>query len=318
MVKEYKQKLLQLVADPEFFKTNRVEENKQRFEQQHPNRLINVFERISVDDDGIHVHFKGLAYPRHGFPFHEALDALYLVKKYTMNIVATLGQKELKWAFLGFALTSWKNKIKVITIALEKYNAFGDRALNHVLFSDRLTGTIILKRKYCMKFSRETIDFVSRFLDNLGINAENQVASIRDDFAEIIGMIFEYDDSYRYMARDIMSETSRHDLYIAPRREIKRLARIFMKRAKYGEAFNQKVTSFINITTMALLHPRIKKAFQEAVLDSDFYSFQYDKADEHHVLQRNGYDFHGMSDEERNQIYLDFYGDNLPEVIKVP
>jgi hypothetical protein len=227
-----------------------------------------------------------------------------------MSLIHTFALKELKWTFLGFVFTSWKKKIKILETALYQYCTFADRTYNTVLFPDGLRGTIYLKEQYYSLFSREVMFLVSEFLQELGIS-ENVAKST----GKIIGTMFEYDDAYRYRVEDIMSETDNFTFRSQPRSELKRLGAIMANR---DHEVGHKFQTGIRLVRFALLSRKVRNAFRSAVFMSEFKNLQLDAADWYHVLHRTGYDYLGLTDEERNVKWLDIHGDDLPDIIEVP
>lgn len=301
---------IDLQLDPAFFKWNRIKQSVPTDPNARVLRYINVFERITVPEDGgILRHYAGLKYPRKGFPFPEAINAIDIVKAYTMSVLYTVGQKELKWSILGFVFLSWKKKLKIIENALNRYIIFSDRVMNVVRFRDGTVGPIYLQKQYYSNFARELWKLIANFLIELGINE-----STADRVGEIIATLFEYDDAYRYRMEDIMSETDKWTLRTQPRAELKRLGAIMIKR---DHIVGNKFDLGIKVLRMVLLSGKIRQALRMAIFMSDFKNLQYDDIDRHCVLQYAEYDFMGTTEKEREAEFLRIYGDNLPPVIEV-
>ena len=306
-------KKLDLQLDPAFFEFDRRPVPREPNAKKPPVRIINVFEKITVPPEGgIYRHYKGMKYPIKGFPFEEAITAIDMVKSYTMTVIHSFAQKELKWLMLGFIIMPWKKKIKILQNALDRYIDFANRVFNRVKFRDGLVGTVYMKRQYYSKFSRSIWIVVRIFFLELGIKHETA-----DDVGKIIATIFEYDDAYRYRVEDLMSETNKYDLRVSAFREIKRLLNIYQRREGL-ESVILKFRNVVKILRVALLSRKIRDAFRSAIFDSYFIDLQLDEADRHHVLQWDNYNFLGKTIEERQKMYLEMYGDNLPEVVEVP
>ena len=289
---ELKRKRIDLQLDPEFFKVDRRPKPAPPIDPKVPRtpRYINIFERIDIPaEGGIYRYYKGLRYPIKGFPFNEAINAIDLVKAYTMTLVHSLAQKELKWSILGFAVLRWKNKVKVLQNILDRYVVFADRVFNHVKFTDKLEGTIYLKYKYYSKFSKALWFVVAEFLRQIGIEYNTS-----ERVGEIVATLFEYDDAYRYRVEDLLSNTTKYEFRYHSRRELKRLAEINEER-ETNKGVAKKFNDGIKILRLALLLPKVKIAFRWCLFSSPFNDLQYDKADEYHVLQYAGYNFLGKT-----------------------
>lgn len=303
---------LNLQLDPGFFKWNRIpkpqpiNENTPKGEPHY----INIFERITLPEEGgILRHYAGLKQPIKGFPFPEAINAIDIIKAYTMSMVYTLTQKELKWSVLCFLFLSWKKKIKIIENALSRYLIFADRVLNKVTFKDGTIGTIYLQKRYYSNFARELWDLVANFLVELGINR-----SLAERIGEIVATLFEYDDAYRYRFEDIMSETDNYTLRSQPRAELKRLGDIMVSREL---VIKGKIEVIIKVLRIMFLSRKVREAFRVALFTSNFQNLQLDKIDKHCVLKYGSYNFMGMTEEERLDMYYKIYEDNLPPVLEV-
>lgn len=244
-------------------------------------------------EGGIYVYYKGLPFPKKGFPFPEAIHANDLVKRVTVTMLKSISTKYMIPSILAFALLPWKMKMKALSGILTEYNRIGDWLLmGCYLKQDRYSNPCRTLRKV-----------VENFMSELGIDKTQSML-----FARIITTMFEYDDAYRYRLQDAMTETSAEALAKTPTREVKRIIGIVGKREQ-AERVIQHIASVSFIAGGVLAHPKIRKAFSKAILSvkDEFKSLQLDNADRYHVLMRGDYDFLGRTFEERAKIYTDFH-----------
>jgi len=79
----------------------------------------------------------------------------------------------------------------------------------------------------------------------------------------------------------------------------------------------RKVGLGVKLLMLALLIPRVKKAFKRAVELANISNFKMDAIDGHHVLIQQDYNYGGQSLNKRMQIYRDCYPEGLPTQIEV-
>lgn len=131
------------------------------------------------------------------------------------------------------------------------------------------------------------------FIRRMGIDYE-----IAKKFSIIFGTILEYDNAYRYRLEDIFTETSKEELSHNPRREIKRLLSIYLKREKdTGVAYKHKM--IFQLMSLPLLLPMVKSSLRKALTNCEFNRLQFDEADRYWCRNRFDYDFFSQSIEKR-------------------
>lgn len=260
-------------------------------------RRFFIFDRAEYPSEGgILVHYRGMPYPRKGFPTPEAVWKNDIVKRMYRTVLSTLGSKDMLLPAIGFVLTPWFVKKRILQRGLFNLNRMADN-----LFM----GHYLKPGRYC-KMSRGLLVLVSNFLKELKFE---EYSTELNYTAKIVATIFEYDDAYRYMFQDIATEASRDALIKHPIREVRRLLKIFSDRQFIPEP-RKTIQSFGKILTFALVHPKFRKAFTNSIasLSSDeFRIFQLDNADRYHILNRNDYNFTGRTYEERSEIYRDVH-----------
>lgn len=285
-----------------------------------PGTLFYIAERIEYpeekDGGGIYVHYRGMPFPRKGLPTPEGTKANDIMKRIIRFFVTSFSGKEMVLPMLGFAVLPYSRKIKTIERMLIAYTRISDWVLN-----DAFMTTMRYSRP-----SREMGSFMYEFLLALGIDKDNYamkgerkygdegiwvtIKGYSDRCAwlmgEVIAAIVEYDDAYRYRIQDIMTEASKEEFLKNPRKEFLRLMDIFMSREQIP-VVKDWVKKASRILSIALLHPKIKKAFKEAVQTADFKRMMLDNADRYHVLIRGDYDFTGRTFDERVMIYKEVH-----------
>lgn len=258
-----------------------------------------IFDRTEYPPEGgIYVHYKGVPFPKKGFPFPEAIWQNDIMKRILITFTKSIGTKGMALPILAFAILPWRIKIRNIENIIVNLNRTGEWILR----------SNFLKEERYSNACRELRGIVYIFLRNLGIADKPAL-----DAAKIIASIFEYDDAYRYRLEDIASETTPKMLRKQPVREVRRLLKLFVRRELIHQRIRDTASSIGNLLAIALLHPRIRRAFRTAMDCADFSKLRLDEADKYHVLLRNDYDFTGRSFEERKKLYIKFHEDrSLP------
>ena len=238
--------------------------------------------------DGIKAYLKGAQFPQKGFPTPDIMNACNQVKK----ILAELFKYVKDPMFLGsslYFLLSF-NKIKRIQMFLTSINSISFKVMRPYLLQAKFMTPVGLEIKLILK----------SFLSKLGIDDEQSIRT-----ADIFSHLLDYDNAYRFRVQDILSESSKEKMLKNPRKEIKRLIKIYCKREKSGIEYKFIGISFL--LGLVLLIPKYKRIFKEVIRDCNFERLQYDESDIYWVCFRDGYDFMDMNYQERLK-YLDSKG----------
>lgn len=277
-----------------------------------------IYEKTEYPPEGgIYVYYKGKPFPVKGFPFPEAVYANDNLKRVTRFLITIVSGKQMILPILTFAILPWKWKLKKIEHIMDEYTRIAIWQQNQ---------SYLLPERYCYA-AKEIGGFVYEFCIGLGVQkhlcnaefwkqdrvtAEPVWATIKNPpagfvwaFARAIATIFEYDDAYRYRVQDIGSAVNKEEIIRHPRKELLRLLAIYSKREKSHAS--EMVKKFSSIVSLLLMHPKIKKAFIEAVKTVDFSRLGLDNADRYNVLVRDDYDFIGYSFRDRARMYSEIH-----------
>lgn len=228
-----------------------------------------------VPNNGIFFMIKGATFPLKCFPEAGVVFAINLIKAQIIEMVKLFSH----WYLLPFIVLINKKK------ALESFNRLAMKSVSPYLLKD-----------YCLtQFSREFKVLVFTFLSKLGFD---KVES--ENFATIIANITDYDNLYRLRIQDALSETSKELLLKQPIREIWRQLKIIKNRENYV-TIHYKFKAVAMFLTVALLFPKVRKAYKETINAIDLDKLQYDEVDRYWLCIRNDYKWMGLSNEERMQ-----------------
>lgn len=249
-----------------------------------------------------------LLYPTKGWPEPKIIAQVNQAKRLLATFLNFLTFKEVAAVLSLLMFLPWKRKISL----MQKWIQQVTRLIGPVL------EPILLKDQYYLPFTIETRRFISSFLTNLGID-ELWANTLGYQFS----ILMEFDSQYRYWTEDVLTETDGQRLNKEPYRETKRLLKVFERRLQpidspkygHGEVGSTKIRDLVTRVGPMLLilcHPRIRRAFREALKQIDLTKLQMDEVDRHEFLRVEGYDYMGRSIDDRYEEYLALYNGNPP------
>lgn len=262
----------------------------------HQNMPFFLIERIEYPESGgIMVYKKGLKHPTKGFVFPEALSAINQAKRAMMTFIDLLQIKPIAFGMCTLLIMPWSVKRR----ALDHIGRILNRSM---LWPVR---PFLLKDQYLTPVATEVLKFCGSFFKRLGIRKWGGLA-------RSLSAIIEYDFAYRYRLEDIMSEASKEKMLDEPEDEMKRLAEIYLERE---QAPGQKKKMFyaLWLIRIALWFKPVRTAFIESIKEMDFEKMSLDVADRYHVLHRAGYNFLGLTDDVRHEIWIKEHDGNPPQ-----
>jgi len=259
--------------------------------------------------------FQGVHYPKEGGMFTKYLGALYMEKglkapeqgqavavskRMLLGMLSIPGST--KWIVLpliGLGLVPWKAKIKILDSLLLRLIQAVDRNLER----------FYMHKRFYSAPMRELRTLIYLFLKNLGFPVWTC-----SRLSEVLITFPQWDDQYRYRIQDIFSMTDKKRLINNPRKELLYLYKIYMQREIPGMNKLDKVIKFLSL---AMLVPRIKKAFIEAVRLTDRDKIKMDEADMYFTLCMGPYEFMGVDLNTRKRAYLKMHNGNIPPWVEV-
>jgi hypothetical protein len=266
--------------------------------------LIPITERVGYEYNGRKGIFRwtrGYNYPEEGQPYPDMMVNLNTVKKNAKSYWNILSSKYIQIGCIGFIFIPFKWKIRAIEHVLTEFVETNE----YILFSD------FLEQDYYCPPAYETMHLVANFLSNLGINR-----LLSERFGEICGMFLQGDNAYRYRALDMFGETDLARLLARPAEEICRIARLAYERDA-DKGTGEKFTKIARLLRLALLHPKIKRAFKKALSDSEITNLQPSDGDKEQFYNLDGrYNFEGKTIEERSKLFLKTH-DGLPPMWEI-
>ncbi len=208
---------------------------------------------------GIFVYTKEHAVPHKGMPTMEAVHAINQVKALIKHSL-----KALSWRIL------FMNKRKLL------------HAFNEISYS--FLSPYILKYEFMTNTAQGVCDFIFHTLMMLGIPEEESSRT-----AKIISHLVELDGAYRFRLMDLCNASSPGLLKGNPRKEIKRLMALNRER-DYAEV-SDKLSAMGNLLSLALLIPKIRKAFVWGIDNTVFSKLRPDETDQYWMRLKKDYKY---------------------------
>jgi hypothetical protein len=257
------------------------------------------FERVEyTTDKGILAYYKDCALPKHGFPYPEAVLAVNVCKR-------------LMKMFFKFVnpIYAYFNRNKII----------GD----YLRVADNLLAPHSLKDEYLCPVAKETKKLLTLVLNDLKIDVR---------LADVIALMLEYDDAYRFYFQDIMSCLEKEELFesniqliteeiiygqpvaFKPNAILRTYLRI--EEIIYSRAVNFKpnvILRYFKMLFILMLIPKVRKAFKKALKEIDFEKMKLDQHDHFWILNRSDWKFEGKTWQERHPEWLEANGGKEPQ-----
>lgn len=256
---------------------------------------------------GMFIHYKGLKYPKKGFPYPEAVWAVNMIKRVVVSTVRLVASPQAIPLFIGFLLTGRKKLIakilELVDDCLDVTDAF--------LYTPRAdTGKpFYLKTERFMTPVKELARYLMLFLKFAGIDNEDMLQKI----GRVACMIFEYDSAYLSRIQDIFSEANRDALLTSPAEEVRRLYRVYASREKLSQKVALSFKRVSLLIQLALWFPKVRRALIRATENIDLTKIAFTEADRYHVMFLDGYNFFGQTLEKRHETLKGMHGGEIPK-----
>lgn len=214
------------------------------------------------------------------FPYDTIIktDTLWTVNQMKSIFIESIKLVTQPFILPGFILTvaTKKGRQKLI----DSFNWLGHRIMS----------PIILKDKHLTQFTEEFIYVVFEFLRHL-VNEESAYK-----LSKIVCHMFEYDEMYRIMAKDLLTSTTKERLMNIS--EIKTLTDMLVERNN-KEPWTIKFKKFSLLLRVALHIPVIKRAYLSAIHAMTIENMQLSEGDYYWSVYKLHYNHQGMNLEQK-------------------
>jgi hypothetical protein len=222
-------------------------------------------------ENGVFVYLENALFPLKSFPSSGNLFAMNSVKALFVETLKIIS----RWYFFLPLL--------VIGLSSKKLQKVID-SFNRV--SWKIISPYLLKDRYLLPATKSLHFLIFTFLNKLGVHEETC-----DRFATILVHLIENDNAYRLRVADLFSEIK--DL---KPKELRRLAKVLKSREPNLDV---QIPTIIKILSFAVYLPKVRRALEYAVTNTDIKSIGLDESDKYWTCIRTDYKFMGMSDSER-------------------
>lgn len=231
------------------------------------------------------IHSPAWVYPYRGLPLEEKVEAVNVLKRIAVSSLSFIRFRLIVLAFLATCILP-KARKRLLAHLVEQFVALGELSLRQHY----------LPRNAYIPFCSKVGHLVENMLRYLDFSP-----TIFNRIGEIVTMIFEYDTAYRFRLMDILSEADFAEMTIDPKRELRRLFKIYYAREEL-EYVASKVKNMEALIMFLLSFKKFREAFMYT-FDIDTSDLIYDESAAYHVLYRSNYKYLGQSHDDRKKLF---------------
>lgn len=238
---------------------------------------VYLFDKVEyVENLGMMVYYKDCKLPKHGFPFPDAIKGINVCKRLAKIILKNVGIVKCYFHL---------NKI------LEDYYRAADSVMAGCWIKD----------EYLCPMARELKKFSEIIMTELGVSKSS---------AKVIAHIFENDDAYRFFFQDLMGTINKNNV-LSPKTYLTLIKTI--KDSGMGAGYSKQLIQFSKLMMLVVLIPRFRRAIKKGLEAIDFSKLQFDEYDRFWILNRNDWNFLGMTHEQRKPLWVEANGGIEPQ-----
>jgi hypothetical protein len=120
-------------------------------------------------------------------------------------------------------------------------------------------------------------------------------------FVDVLSMILEFDDAYRYRLQDGFGEINKNAIKANPAAELTRVFELMQNR---GEGTGEKFGHFAKLIPIALKLKDVRSLINRFFEEADLKKLSLDEVDWYRCLFWGGYAFKGIPDQERASLRI--------------
>jgi hypothetical protein len=223
-------------------------------------------------EGGVFCYYEGEEHPAKGFMYGETVETVDEVKKTLMSFLRGFfkGIKESKTKMLLFFLLFRKQFFVILSGMICDLNY-------------RMRRVRQKPERYCAcarEIYRALGEVKKKFLDQ---------EKLIDSFRNIVCMVLEFDDAYRYPFQDVASEMDKIKAEKDPIGEVIRLIDVYVERDSRGTA--EKFRRISSVLSALRFNKQFKEFLREFLIELDISAIKMDEADAHHARFKGGYNW---------------------------
>uniref|UniRef100_A0A7V3JAA4 Uncharacterized protein n=1 Tax=candidate division CPR3 bacterium TaxID=2268181 RepID=A0A7V3JAA4_UNCC3 len=198
------------------------------------------------EEGGILTYMEGQEYPYRGFPYFEFVETMDKIKKIVKGMVSGIYHNIYKG-----------NKAKLLTFLSIAW------AIKRIFYAGVYTFYRLIERfkikpiRYC-----QAIRELYRAFSIERKDEKPKIKELRIMLRELMCMILEFDNAYRFRFQDLMEEFNKENFKKSPIKELNRLIDIAISREK-----TQELKDMWTLMKMGLLYLKIDKKLEKMLVD---------------------------------------------------
>jgi hypothetical protein len=250
---------------------------------------------------GVLSYHVGDKYPVKGWPFKEAVYAIDTIKRAMINGAKLLTSSPLRY-IAGIALLLPRSlKRKMFHRAAEEFTNYTD-----VVF-DRWGRILPMSDEQGTEFGFQGVCWKPQYYCDMVRELRRVALLIAGDdpinhkLLDVLSMILEFDDAYRYRLQDGFGEIDGSAMLKNPRAE---LTRVFKLMERRGIGTGTKFAQFAKLIPFALRLKDVQNMVRRFFEEADLTKLSLDEVDWYRCLLWGGYDFKGIPDQERASLRI--------------
>lgn len=231
---------------------------------------------VDMPDKGVKVYWKGLERPTKTFPFKETVEHVDDLKKVMMASIRS------------FSSMFKNNPIKTLLFLIFFRKELENTALDMLAeFHVRLREIKNKDEKYC-----KTVREIHRTLSTMGEpSKEGEKSKHHEKIRDIVCMILEYDDAYRYRLQDIIRELKKGNLGNTPK-ELNRLLDILSDKEGGEEVMAGKWSKIKKMLIILRFKKDLREKVREFLLRLNLEELEMDSGDIYHSKKKHNFWWH--------------------------
>lgn len=231
------------------------------------------------EEGGMLLYFDNWKYPKKGWPFREAVNAIDSIKRGAMASIKFTASKPMRYIvpFFYFLPRSWKRGIMLN--AMREFGNFGERCYHRCTMNPKYYCKIVREvYRVCMPIAGDDI-YLQQFVTS-------------------ICMVLEYDDAYRYRFQDSLELFDKENFLKNPAEEIKKMMVTIAGRDN-SISLKENMARLGMFVGMIMQLKVIREPLIDIVKQLDIEKMKLDDGDWYQCLTWIGYDFRGKKLSER-------------------
>ena len=240
--------------------------------KQDNNRLTQV---VFPDSGGVLTFMDGYEHPYKGFPYHEFVDKIDTIKKISRGFLSGI-----------YHAMKGKNKLQLIFF-LPTLWALKDAAYVFIFAFHRIIDRFKMKT---LRYSDSVREIHRAF--SFSVKGENaRQTELREKFRDLLCMVLEFDNAYRFRFQDIIPELDKTKLKRNPSKELLRLLNILVSRELTQEVKDTWFLLRLAIRFYLFVDRDMKRILQTCLFELDLEKIALSVEDRHFCDKRKDYKF---------------------------